>query len=245
MEGEEFSLMAFVDGENVIGMPAVQDHKFAYEGDTGPFTGGMGSISDSNHLLPFMGRQEYDSALDIMRQVVDAMKREGLDYKGILYGGFMLTREGAKIMEFNARFGDPEAMNVLPLLKTDFLDVCDAIINGRFDKMRIEFEKKATVCKYVVPNGYPSNPVKGQRIAIGNTGKARIYYASVDQQNNETVLAGSRAIGCVGNAASLAEAERVAENAARSINGPVFHRPDIGTPQLVRKRVEHMRKLRI
>lgn len=244
MEGEEFSLMAFVDGKHVTGMPVVQDHKFAFENDTGPFTGGMGSISDSSHLLPFMGEGEYRSALNIMKQVVDAMMREGIVYSGILYGGFMLTKEGPKIMEFNARFGDPEAMNILPLLKTDFIDVCEGIVNGRLDRMRIEFEKKSTVCKYVVPNGYPDSPVRGQKVEVGNTGKARIYYASVDKREDGLFLGGSRAIGCVGIAGSITEAERVAEYAAHSIAGPVFHRSDIGTPQLVRKRVEHMKRLK-
>jgi len=243
VEGEEFSLQAFVDGRVAVPMPLVQDHKFAFEGDTGPFTGGMGSISDSNHLLPFVTKEDCKQAVRIMQDVVQAMKKEGMDYRGILYGGFMATRNGPKIMEFNARFGDPEAMNVLPLLETDFLGICEAITSGNLTKNKIRFSNKAAVCKYVVPEGYPTSPVKGKAIEIGNPGDARIYYASVDQQDS-LIMTGSRAIGCVGLAGSIQAAEEIAERAAQAVSGPVFHRADIGTEALLRKRVEHMQRLR-
>jgi phosphoribosylamine--glycine ligase len=131
IEGEEFTLQTFVDGKNVVGTPLVQDHKRAYEDDTGPNTGGMGSYSMENHLMPFITQNDVDEALEDMKKAVAAVKAEtGVEYKGFLYGGYMKTVKGIKLIEFNSRLGDPEAMNVLPILKTDFIDVCMGIING-------------------------------------------------------------------------------------------------------------------
>ncbi|MCD6557691.1 MAG: phosphoribosylamine--glycine ligase [Candidatus Aenigmarchaeota archaeon] len=245
LEGEEFTLQAFTDGSVVKPMPLVQDHKFAYEGDNGPFTGGMGSYSDSNHLLPFMTAEDRDAAIKVIEEVVAAMRKEGITYKGIIYGGFMLTKEGPKILEFNARFGDPEAMNVLPLLETDFVDVCQAIVNKKLSDIDIIFSNMATVCKYAVPKGYPENPVTNQKIAIKNLPKdARLYYASVDKRQDGLYMTRSRAIACVGVGKTLEEAEKIAQAALTSIDGPIHYRSDIGTRALIQKRVEHMKELR-
>ena len=123
--GVEFSLMSFVSGENVVSMPAVQDHKRAYEGDTGPNTGGMGTYSDTNHSLPFLMPSDLHAAHEFNASVAHALKTEcGSPYRGILYGGFIATKAGVKVIEYNARFGDPEALNVLPLLTSDFVSVC-------------------------------------------------------------------------------------------------------------------------
>ena len=161
-----------------------------------------------------------------------------------MYAGIIVTKDGAKLLEYNARFGDPEAMNVLPLLETDFVEVCDAIINQKLDRIKIKFQNKATVCKYVVPNGYHDAPIKNEKIEIGRIPKdAKIYYASVDQREDSLYLMGSRAIACLGIANTLNEAEKIAEEATSSIKGKVFHREDIGTKKLVEKRVEHMKKI--
>ena len=120
--GEEFTIQAFVDGENIVPMPAAQDHPHAYEGDQGPITGGMGSYSDKDGLLPFLDKKSYEKSVKIMQDTIKAVKNEVGPYKGILYGQFMLCKDGPKLVEYNARFGDPEAMNVLPLLKTDFVE---------------------------------------------------------------------------------------------------------------------------
>jgi phosphoribosylamine---glycine ligase len=162
----------------------------------------------------------------------------------------MVTASGVKLIEYNARFGDPEAMNILPLLKTDFIDVCRAIIEGGLDRIDIVFEKKATVCKYCVPRGYglpsdhPDAAPKPSRIEIGPTGEARFYYSSIDQRPDGLYMTSSRAIGVVGIADSLSEAERIAEEAVAAIRGPVDHRRDIGTEPLIRKRIQHMQQLR-
>ena len=156
--GQEFSLMAFSDGQHLAFMPAVQDHKRAFNNDEGPNTGGMGSYSDSDHLLPFLTPDDIEAAKKIEYQTIEALKQEDeAGYKGILYGNFIKTKTGPKIIEYNARLGDPEAMNVLQILKTDLVDICQAVINGTLDKLKVEFENQATVCKYVVPEGYPDS----------------------------------------------------------------------------------------
>ncbi len=155
LEGEEFSLQCLCDGRTVVATPPVQDHKRRFIDDRGPNTGGMGSYSCADHLLPFLDSAAVADGLEITRKVAEAIRLEtGVPYKGIMYGGFMVTASGVKLIEYNARFGDPEAMNILPLLRTDFIDVCRAIIDGTLDRLDIVFEKKATVCKYVVPIGY-------------------------------------------------------------------------------------------
>jgi phosphoribosylamine--glycine ligase len=244
--GVEFSLMSFVDGQHVVDMPAVQDHKRAFEGDTGPNTGGMGTYSDANGSLPFLEAADLAAAHEITVQMAAALQKEcGVEFKGILYGGFMATRDGVRLIEYNARFGDPEAMNVLSLLKSDFVAVCEAIIEGCLDQVPVEFEPLATVVKYVCPKGYPTSPVKGEHITVGElpTG-VKVYYASVDSREDGLYLLGSRAVAMVGFGATLEEAEKLAESGALMVSGPVFHRKDVGTAALIEKRVQMMKNLR-
>ncbi len=241
--GVEFSLMSFVDGVHVIDMPAVQDHKRAYDGDTGPNTGGMGTYSDSNHSLPFLRPEDLESAHEITVEVAAALYKEcGEYFKGIMYGGFMAVKNGVRLIEYNARFGDPEAMNVLPLLKSDFIEICEKIIAGTLDKA--EFENKATVLKYVVPEGYPENPKKGDKIEIGEVpAGVKMYYGSVDAREDGIYLSSSRAIAFVGIADTIEEAEKLAQSAVSSVKGPVFFRKDIGTKELIQKRIDTMKGL--
>ncbi|HPX78258.1 MAG TPA: phosphoribosylamine--glycine ligase, partial [Methanobacterium sp.] len=145
--GEEFTVQAFVDGKNIAPMPVVQDHPYAFEGDQGPITGGMGSYSDTDGLLPFLDEKYRDESVGIIEKTVEAINKEVGPYKGFLYGQFMLTNEGPKLIEYNARFGDPEAMNVLPLLQTNFIDICKSIVDGNLKG--VEFDTLATVCKYI------------------------------------------------------------------------------------------------
>ena len=244
--GQEFSLMSFCDGDNLKHMPAVQDHKRAYEGDRGPNTGGMGTYSDANHSLPFLTDADIAEAHAINSATAKALKAKfGEGYKGILYGGFMATANSVKLIEYNARFGDPEAMNVLSLLKSDFIDICIAIADGTLDQAEVRFANKATVCKYAVPEGYPDSPVKGEPIDVsGISNPDGLFYASVDNQNGQLVEAGSRTVAVVGMAESIKDAEAIAEKEVVSIKGPLFHRKDIGTDILIRKRIDHMNTLR-
>ena len=242
-EGEEFSLQCLSDGKTVVATPPAQDHKRAFVGDVGGNTGGMGSYSCENHLLPFLSKEDVEKGLEITQKVAEAIHKEtGEYYKGVMYGGFIVTKNGVKLVEYNARFGDPEAMNILPLMETDFVEVCNAIINQELDKIKIKFQNKATVCKYVVPEGYPDNPVKNEKIEVAET-SAKLYYASVDEKDGGLYLTGSRGIACLGIADNLEEAERVAEEATKSVKGKVFHREDIGTQELIEKRIEHMKKI--
>ncbi len=244
--GQEFSLMSFCDGVNTVDMPAVQDHKRAYEGDKGPNTGGMGTYSDSNHSLPFLCESDLEEASLITKKVAKALFDDtGIYFKGVMYGGFIATSSGVKLIEYNARFGDPEAMNVLPLLKTDFVDLCEAIINRDLSNLNVEFEKKATVCKYVVPDGYPDNPVKNMPIEVGEEIEGvKRYFASVDSRDDGLFLAGSRAVAMVGIADSIEDAEKLAELGVSSVKGPVFHRKDIGTSNVIEQKIAMMKKLR-
>lgn len=247
LNGEEFTLQTFVDGKNVIGSPLVQDHKRAYENDEGPNTGGMGSYSMEDHLLPFIPKSDVNLSLKDMKDVIAAVKSEtGIEYKGFLYGQFIKTAKGIKLIEFNVRFGDPEAINVLPLLKTNFIDICYGIINNNLPK-KIEFEKKATVCKYLVPEGYPDNPKKDQLIKV-NKAKldeigARLYYASINREGDKIYTTTSRAIGILGVAKNIEEAEKIAEKGMGFVEGNLYHRRDVGTLKLLQKRTEHMNSL--
>ncbi|MAG21406.1 MAG: phosphoribosylamine--glycine ligase [Candidatus Marinimicrobia bacterium] len=244
--GEEFSLMSFCDGEHLAHMPPVQDHKRAYDGDTGPNTGGMGSYSDADHSLPFLTDEEIAQAQKFNQATAQALKEEfGDGYKGILYGGFIATADGVKLIEYNARLGDPEAMNVLPLLQSDFMEVCMGMVNGNLDARDITFAHQATVCKYAVPKGYPDSPVKGECIDVSAiTDRDQLYYASVEARAGLLYEAGSRTAAYVGIAQTLTEAETTAEVEISKVGGPLFHRKDIGTEELVQKRIDHMNELR-
>ena len=240
--GEEFTVQAFVANGQLRVTPAVQDHKRAYEGDEGPNTGGMGSYSDAALELPFMSEKEYMDAVDVLRETVNALD----GYKGVLYGQFMLTTEGVNVVEFNARFGDPEAMNTLPVMGTDLLDVLVAAREGE-SLPKLRFSREATVCKYAVPDGYPTNPAGGTRIDIDeeSAGDALLYYASVEERGDGVYTTTSRSFAVVGVAESITTAEETAEEAIAAAGGSGLRvRHDIGKPELVQQRIDHMAELR-
>lgn len=244
--GEEFSFMCFCDGETLVPMPLVQDHKRAYVSDKGPNTGGMGSYSDINHRLPFLRDEDFNEAFKINQAVIRALNEEfGEKYQGILYGSFMATSEGVRVIEFNARFGDPEAINVLSLLETDLVAIFQAMVQGKLTADLVKFSPKATVCKYVVPEGYPDHPVKNKIIDVTHVqNQDQLYLASVDERNGILYATGSRTAAIVGVAENIFAAEKIAENEIQQIKGSLFHRPDIGTAELIHRRILHMKKLR-
>ncbi|WP_336363784.1 phosphoribosylamine--glycine ligase [Halalkalicoccus salilacus] len=252
--GEEFTVQAFVANGSLRVTPAVQDHKRAYEGDEGPNTGGMGSYSDAALELPFMTEEEYREAVRILDATVEALD----DYTGVLYGQFMLTADGVKVIEYNARFGDPEAMNTLPVMNTAFLDVLVGAREGE-DLPQLSFAPRATVCKYAVPEGYPENPSGGTRIEVDEESvadaayaaeaeedgsEARLFYASVDEREDGIYTTTSRAFAVVGIAGTIAEAEAIAEDALSGADEGVRIRHDVGTEALVQKRIDHANELR-
>lgn len=243
--GEEFSLQLFSDGKRISLMPPVQDHKRAYEYDQGPNTGGMGSYS-TGRLLPFMRESDIEEGRSISQAVVDALRKEDAQFKGVLYTQLMCTKDGVKLIEFNARFGDPEAMNVLSLLKTQFVEILQSIADENLKPAT--FMEKASVVKYLVPTGYPDKPVPDSEISVDekriwDTG-AKYYCASVYEKESRMYTTNSRAIAVVGLNDSLDVAEEKAEEASKYVSGPLWHRKDIGTHTLVQKRVDTMRRLR-
>jgi phosphoribosylamine--glycine ligase len=253
LEGEEFSLQTITDGVDVIHCPLVQDHKRAFDGDRGPNTGGMGSYSCPDLSLPFLEQDDVARATSINERVIDALAREtGEPYRGVLYGGFMATRDGVKLIEYNCRFGDPEAMNVLPLLEADFVELCSAAAAGTLQNVERAWNHKATVCKYLVPKGYPGAQAAAERITVPDelqiSDHLRWFWAACRQDDGEVFLTASRSGAFVGIADSLEQAERIAEDAARELeqrnHGSVRHRRDIGSAALVSSRVEHMHSLR-
>ncbi len=247
VEGEEFSLMSFCDGTTLQHMPAVQDHKRAYEGDKGPNTGGMGTYTDVDHKLPFLTDADIAAAREINQRVAAALAEEcGAPYQGILYGGFMATRDGVKLIEYNARFGDPESLNLLTLLESDFVAICRAIVDRTLADVRVQFSAKASVCKYLVPEGYPDDPRKGDAVLLPGElpeGVA-MFLSAVDVKDNVLIATGSRTVAIVGTGATIGDAEAVCERVVRQIPGPFFHRADIGTGPAIARRVEHMKAVR-
>ncbi|MCE3238255.1 MAG: purD [Gammaproteobacteria bacterium] len=244
--GQEFSMLCFCDGNTLVPMPLVQDHKRALNGDKGPNTGGMGSYSDANHLLPFLTEKDMNAAKHINEAVLDALTAEFRErYIGILYGSFIVTKDGVKLIEYNARFGDPEAMNVLAILETDFVTICQALAAGRLQSIPIRFSPLATVCKYAVPEGYPEHPLKNECIDVSAVqNKEQLYFASVDERSGKLYATGSRAVAVVGVADTISAAEKIAEAEMNRITGKLFHRTDIGTTELIQQRVEQMKALR-
>ena len=202
----------------------------------------MGTYSDSDHKLPFLEDNHIKSAQKINEQTARALKQKfGEGYKGILYGGFIATNAGVQLIEYNARFGDPEAMNVLSILETDFIDICKSIISGNLSNLDINFKNVATVCKYAVPDGYPDNPVKGNPIDVSSIkDKNLLFHASVELKDEKLIQMGSRAIAVVGHGESIWEAEQIAEKNISKVQGPLFHRKDIGTTELIQQKINHM-----
>jgi phosphoribosylamine---glycine ligase len=247
--GVECSLLSFVSGSSIIDMPFVQDHKRAFNGDTGANTGGMGTYSDANHSLPFLTSEDARRASELNRQVAMALQQECNDvYCGILYGGFIATKDGMKIIEYNARFGDPEALNVLPLLQTDFVDVCLAMIDQTLTHDHVQWKKSATVCLYVTPQSYPeAKNERGQTVHVPSDipENIRVFYGDVNQSDDGAIsLGGSRSIGVVAFGETLHEAQTSALAFCQRIEGPVRYRTDIGTEALIQERISTMRHLR-
>jgi phosphoribosylamine--glycine ligase len=213
----------------------------------------MGSYSCPDLSLPFLDPDDVARAQSINEQVIDVLAREtGEPYRGVLYGGFMATRDGVRLIEYNCRFGDPEAMNVLPLLEADFVELCSAAAVGELEAVTWAWKPKATVCKYLVPKGYPGSPPGRERIDVPGelreSARLRWFWAACRKEDDAVFLTSSRSGALVGIADSVEEAERIAEDAAQELekhnNGSVRHRPDIGSANLLNRRVSHMRSIR-
>ncbi len=227
LEGTEFTLQAFTDGKRLEVMPLVRDYKRAFDGDSGPNTGSMGSYSTPYHRLPYVSPEDFEAAKVIMdATLIGIKKKSGSVYKGILYGQFMKTDSGIKVIEYNARFGDPEAMNVLSVLSSSLDEICQGIIDGNLGQ--IQFENKATVCVYVVPEGYPGpDVVQDSPLDLSVASTAELYHASVYEKDGQIMTTSSRAIGVLGKADSVVQAREIANTNASRIKGKVRFRSDI------------------
>ncbi len=246
--GEELTIQAFSDGKKVVPMPAVQDHKRAYEGDIGPNTGGMGSYSQKDGLLPFLRKDEYEAAVRIIGNVISALAKDGSEYRGTIYGQFMLTKDGPKVIEFNARFGDPEAMNVLSLLDGDFVAICEGMAGGTVSRRDARFAPKASVCKYVVPEGYGTKSLAGEEIVVDERAiekdGALLYYANVNEQGGKVFTTTSRSLGIVGVSEEIAQAEGIVERALKHVSGRIHVRHDIAKQEMLDAKVRRMAGIR-
>ena len=206
MFGEEASLLAFTDGETIVPMVSSQDHKRAFDGDKGPNTGGMGTYAPA----PVMTAELVQEATEkILRPIIAAMQKEGRPYKGCLYAGLMITGAGPKVVEFNARFGDPETQVVLPLLKSDLLEIMLACCDGRLAEQDIKWSDGAAVCVVMASDGYPGGypkglPIKG--VEQAEAGGALVFHAGTAERDGRLVTAGGRVLGVVARAADIRSA---------------------------------------
>jgi phosphoribosylamine--glycine ligase len=243
--GHEFSLQAFTDGIRISSMPIAQDYKRAYEGDLGPNTGGMGSISGADHSLPFLREDTPSKALNIMKKILDAMSSDGNLFRGILYGQFMQTPKDLYLIEMNGRFADPEGMNVLNLFRGNISDILFSIAEGKLATQNdSKFINKATVLKYIVPKGYGENPVPGKlKLDITNMPEdLTIYYSAVNGSLTEFEMTKSRAIALISRAETIEEASASVESNLWRIEGEYHIRHDIGSPELMKKKMEMYRE---
>ena len=224
LEGPEFSFMCFVSGRRVWPMVLAQDHKRAYDGDRGPNTGGMGAYSP----LPFITAEDECYALEhILQPTADAMAAEGCPFEGVLYGGLMKTAQGIRVIEFNARFGDPETEAVLPRLKSDIVDIFCAVAEGR--DARLEWHDFATLGVVLASKGYPEAYEKGYEIKGLDAVSGTVYHMGTCADGDRVLTAGGRVLFVVGQGATLAEArEKALADVARIECDNLFHRIDIG-----------------
>ncbi|MCC7202545.1 MAG: phosphoribosylamine--glycine ligase [Nitrospirae bacterium] len=230
LAGEEASFLAFSDGTTVIPMPPSQDHKRALDGDRGPNTGGMGAYSP----VPAVDASMQERIMkEVMLPVVNALRAEGNSYEGILYAGIMLTRTGPRVLEFNCRFGDPEAQPVLMRLETDLLDIMNAVVDRRLDKIDIAWSPSAAVCVVVAAAGYPDKYPTGQVIKgledMDDMKDVMVFHAGTKKDNDDIVTAGGRVLGITATGINIGEAIIRAYNSVDRVqfDGMQF-RKDIG-----------------
>ena len=230
MTGREVSVLSFVDGKTIRTMTSAQDHKRAGDGDTGLNTGGMGTFSPS----PFYTREIDEWCQEhIFRPTVEAMAKEGRPFKGIIFFGLMLTPDGPKVLEYNARFGDPEAQVVLPRMKNDIVDVFEACVDGTLDTIDLQFEDNAAVCVVLASGGYPVSyqkgyPISGLESLRGEDG-IYVFHAGTAFKDGRIVTSGGRVLGVTATGTDLKNARARAYEAVRKISfEKAFCRSDIG-----------------
>ena len=235
MEGEEASLLAFTDGTMIRPMISAQDHKRAYDGDRGPNTGGMGTYAPAPVMTPEMTERAVE---EILKPTIAAMAKEGRVYRGCLYLGLMVTADGPKVVEFNARFGDPETQVVLPLLDSDLVAIMCACADGTLADVPIRWKDGAAVCVVLASGGYPGHYDKGQEIhglADAEAMGALVFHAGTAMKDGKLVTNGGRVLGVVGRGADISSAVDAAYAAAAKISfKDAYYRKDIAHRALER-----------
>ena len=235
MEGEEASMLTFTDGETIVAMPASQDHKRVNDGDEGLNTGGMGAYAPAPVITPEMRERVME---EILKPTIEGMKKEGRPFKGCLYAGLMITAKGPKVVEFNARFGDPETQVVLPLLKSDLVEVMLACVDGKLAETKVEWSDEAAVSVVMASGGYPGEYEKGKKIAgVGEAEKsgALVFHAGTAEKGGALVTAGGRVLNVVGVAKDIREAVKKAYAGVEKISFDGAHyRKDIAHRALER-----------
>ncbi|MEZ3532152.1 MAG: phosphoribosylamine--glycine ligase [Muribaculaceae bacterium] len=228
LDGPEFSFMCVVSGNKVYPLAMAQDHKRAYDGDKGPNTGGMGAYSP----VPFVTDEIRETALkEIIQRAADGLAAEGVPFKGVLYGGLILTKEGPEVIEFNARFGDPETEVVLPRLESDFYDLIEAAVEGRDCETR--WSDDAYLGVVLASEGYPGSYKKGVEIKGLDKVNAEVYHMGTKRDGQKILTAGGRVLMVVGKGKNLEEANAAAKAEIEKIECPsLFHRTDIGKASL-------------
>jgi len=256
-EGEESSFQAWCDGRFLAPLPETRDHKRAFDGDRGPNTGGTGSYKDKTDHLPFVTPADKDKEIEIVNRLFNRLKKEAgdLGLRGMpFYAAFMHAKAGPKILEINSRPGDPEIINLMPILRDDFVDVCYKMIEGNLG--RVEFEPQATVVTYAMPLSYGSyrnkfsgNPYvdlsEAYKLTEKYADKIRVYPGSMElRDDNRTYALKSRAVCVVGVGDSITEAREVSLDGIQHIDGSLWNRWDIGSEEHINKSISHMKKLR-
>lgn len=230
LTGPEVSVLAFTDGRTIKPMVSVQDHKRAFDQDKGPNTGGMGTFSPSRVYTEDIARECMET---IFRPTVEAMNQEGRTFKGVLYFGLMLTEKGPRVLEYNARFGDPETQVVMPRLKTDLLKIMQAVVNEELDRIDIEWHEDAAVCVVMASGGYPEAYEKGFEITgldqVANQSDIMVFHAGTKKEGEKFLTNGGRVLGVTARGSDLEEARRKAYDAVSRIHFKNAHyRRDIG-----------------
>ncbi|MFY0544839.1 phosphoribosylamine--glycine ligase [Brevibacillus sp. H7] len=217
MRGEELTLLSFVDGETVKPMITSQDHKRVFDGDKGPNTGGMGTYAPVPHMSAELVEEIVEK---IVKPIAKGMAQDGIPFKGVLYTGLMITAEGPKVVEFNARFGDPETQVVLPLLETDLVDIFVATVNGELADVDVKWKEGSAVCVVMAAPGYPGDYPKGQPISGLDQLQqgATVFHAGTKRTEEGIVTSGGRVLGVTGTGKTLAEAREAAYASVRSIH---------------------------
>ena len=231
LTGPEVSVLAFTDGKTIKPMVSSMDHKRALDGDKGPNTGGMGTVAPNPYYTPEVAKECMEK---IFLPTVDAMNREGRTFKGCLYFGLMLTPDGAKVIEYNCRFGDPETQVVLPLLKSDLLTVMEAVCDGTLDKTEVEFDTGAACCVILASDGYPKKYQTGYPLTLPARSKGReIFVAGAKTEDGVLKTSGGRVVGATATAPTLAEAVKAAYALSDEISFEnAYKRNDIGAKAL-------------